>query len=238
MDGTAPRDFRWSAARHRYGETHGRHIGVPHHAPSPQSSPRYNPTTAIHPQAASVGHLECLARRPSSTSPAPSSLRRSGSPLWNSRRPAWLSTAPGRQGFGRRTHCHCVASAPHVLSVGRTESRPSPRSASARMEVALAQWRVMDNGILAMEFLGSGLIRFAGTSGPGSRGGESLRVSGTLPRGQSSTGHPVPSAPAANRRPEAMHRGCPVVSRFQSLGHQTSDVSGARRAEKYVPRLR
>ena len=47
--------------------------------------------------------------------------------------------------------------------------------------VALAQWRVMDGGILAMEFLGSGLIRFAGTSGPGSRDGESLRVSGTLP---------------------------------------------------------
>ena len=48
--------------------------------------------------------------------------------------------------------------------------------------VALAQWRVIGNGILAMEFLGSGLIRFAGTSGPGSHRGESLRVSGTLPR--------------------------------------------------------
>ena len=47
--------------------------------------------------------------------------------------------------------------------------------------VALAQWRVMGTGILAMEFLGSKLIRFAGTSGPGSRDGESLRVSGTLP---------------------------------------------------------
>lgn len=47
---------------------------------------------------------------------------------------------------------------------------------------ALAQWRVTSNGILAMEFLGSGLIRFAGTSGPGSQDGESLRVSGTLPR--------------------------------------------------------
>ena len=48
--------------------------------------------------------------------------------------------------------------------------------------VALAQWRVMGAGILAMEFLGSELIRFAGTSGPGSRDGESLRVSGTLPK--------------------------------------------------------
>ena len=48
--------------------------------------------------------------------------------------------------------------------------------------VALAQWRVLGNGILAMEFLGSGLIRFAGSSGPSSQDGESLRVSGTLPR--------------------------------------------------------
>lgn len=48
--------------------------------------------------------------------------------------------------------------------------------------VALAQWPVMGNGILAMEFLGSGLIRFAGTSGPDNQDGESLRVSGTLPK--------------------------------------------------------
>ena len=48
--------------------------------------------------------------------------------------------------------------------------------------VALAQWCVAGNGILAMDFLGSGLIRFAGTSGPGSQDGESLRVSGTLPK--------------------------------------------------------
>jgi len=48
--------------------------------------------------------------------------------------------------------------------------------------MALAQWRVMGNGVLAMEFLNSGLIRFAGTSGPRSQNGQSLRVSGTLPR--------------------------------------------------------
>ena len=48
--------------------------------------------------------------------------------------------------------------------------------------VALAHWRVMEAGILAMEFLGSGLIRFAGTSGSGSQDGESLRISGTLPQ--------------------------------------------------------
>ncbi|MDE2919234.1 MAG: hypothetical protein OXR64_05245 [Chloroflexota bacterium] len=48
--------------------------------------------------------------------------------------------------------------------------------------VALAQWRVMGNGVLAMEFLDSGLIRFAGASGSDSQDGESLRVSGTLPK--------------------------------------------------------
>ena len=48
--------------------------------------------------------------------------------------------------------------------------------------VALAQWRVMGGGILAMEFLGSGFIRFAGTSGPGSQDSEALRISGTLPK--------------------------------------------------------
>ncbi len=48
--------------------------------------------------------------------------------------------------------------------------------------VALAQWRVMGNGVLALEFLDSGLIRFAGASGSDSQDGESLRVSGTLPK--------------------------------------------------------
>ena len=48
--------------------------------------------------------------------------------------------------------------------------------------VALAQWRVTGNGVLAMEFLDSGLIRFAGASGSDSQNGESLRVSGTLPK--------------------------------------------------------
>ena len=47
--------------------------------------------------------------------------------------------------------------------------------------VALAQWRVLEAGILAMEFLGSELIRFAGTTGPAPQDGESLRVSGALP---------------------------------------------------------
>ena len=50
--------------------------------------------------------------------------------------------------------------------------------------VALAQWRVMGGGILAMEFPGSGLIRFAGTSGRTGHGRASRRVSGTLPKAE------------------------------------------------------
>ena len=76
-----------------------------------------------------------------------------------------------------------IASLRHLTSflmderhLGQPEIGVSPHG------VALAQWRVMGNGVVAMEFLGSGLIRFAGTSGPGSQDGESLRVSGTLPR--------------------------------------------------------
>ena len=76
-----------------------------------------------------------------------------------------------------------IASLRHLSSflmderhLGQPEIGVSPHG------VALAQWRVIGNGVLAVEFLDSGLIRFAGTSGPGSQDGESLRVSGTLPR--------------------------------------------------------
>lgn len=76
-----------------------------------------------------------------------------------------------------------IASLRHLASflvderhLGQPEIGVSPHG------VALAQWRVVGNGILAVEFMGSGLIRFAGTSGPGSLDGESLRVSGTLLR--------------------------------------------------------
>ena len=76
-----------------------------------------------------------------------------------------------------------IASLRHLTSflmderhLGQPEIGVSPHG------VALAQWRVIGNGVLAVEFLDSGLIRFAGTSGPGSQDGESLRVSGTLPR--------------------------------------------------------
>ena len=76
-----------------------------------------------------------------------------------------------------------IASLRHLTSflmderhLGQPEIGVSPHG------VALAQWRVIGNGVLAVEFLDSGLIRFAGTSGPDSQDGESLRVSGTLPR--------------------------------------------------------
>ena len=43
------------------------------------------------------------------------------------------------------------------------------------------EWRVPTDGILAMEFLPSGLIRFAATSAPAEPGLEREQVSGTLP---------------------------------------------------------
>lgn len=44
------------------------------------------------------------------------------------------------------------------------------------------EWPVVTNGILAMEFLPSGLIRFAAISSPTQPGVERLRVNGTLPK--------------------------------------------------------
>ena len=46
--------------------------------------------------------------------------------------------------------------------------------------VAQIEWRFPTNGILAMEFLSSGLIRFAAISAPAQRGVERLSVNGTL----------------------------------------------------------
>ena len=45
---------------------------------------------------------------------------------------------------------------------------------------AQIEWRFPTNGILAMEFLSSGLIRFAAISAPAQRGVEQLSVNGTL----------------------------------------------------------
>ena len=50
--------------------------------------------------------------------------------------------------------------------------------------LAQAEWRVDERGILAMEFLPSGLIRFAAVSAPAGSGVERTRVSGTLPKSE------------------------------------------------------
>ena len=49
------------------------------------------------------------------------------------------------------------------------------------------EWRIPNNGILAMEFLPSGLIRFAAISSPDSREGDRWRVNGTLPKEEAMT---------------------------------------------------
>lgn len=46
------------------------------------------------------------------------------------------------------------------------------------------QWRVPSDGLLAMEFLPKGLIRFAAVSEPATPGVERLRVSGALPKAE------------------------------------------------------
>lgn len=76
-----------------------------------------------------------------------------------------------------------IASLRHLTSFLMDERHLGQPEIGVSLEgAALAQWRVMGNGILAMEFLASGLIKFAGTSGPRSHDGESLRLSGTLPK--------------------------------------------------------
>ena len=50
--------------------------------------------------------------------------------------------------------------------------------------LAQVEWRVAERGILAMEFLPSGQVRFAAISGPVQPGVEPRRASGTLPRSE------------------------------------------------------
>ena len=44
------------------------------------------------------------------------------------------------------------------------------------------EWRTPSNGILAMEFLPSGLVRFAAISSPAQQGVDRLSLNGTLPK--------------------------------------------------------
>ena len=57
---------------------------------------------------------------------------------------------------------------------------PDPQIGVTPDGLAQIEWRFPNNGILAMEFLSSGLIRFAAISAPAQRGVERLSVNGTL----------------------------------------------------------
>ncbi len=61
---------------------------------------------------------------------------------------------------------------------------PDPWVGVTRDGFIQIEWRVLTEGILAMEFLPSGLIHFAAVSGPGESEAERLSVSGTLPKAE------------------------------------------------------
>ncbi len=59
---------------------------------------------------------------------------------------------------------------------------PEPRIGVSPDGLAHIEWRLSANGILAMEFLTSGLIRFAAISAPAQASVERMHVGGTLPK--------------------------------------------------------
>ena len=59
---------------------------------------------------------------------------------------------------------------------------PEPQIGVTPNGLVQIEWRVPTNGILAMEFLISGLIRFAAISAPAQPGIDRLSVHGTLPK--------------------------------------------------------
>ena len=59
---------------------------------------------------------------------------------------------------------------------------PEPQIGVPPNGLVQIEWRVPTNGILAMEFLISGLIRFAAISAPAQPGIDRLSVHGTLPK--------------------------------------------------------
>ena len=61
---------------------------------------------------------------------------------------------------------------------------PEPRIGVNPDGLAHIEWRLPTNGILAMEFLTSGLIRFAAISAPAQPNVDRKHVSGTLPKGE------------------------------------------------------
>ena len=59
---------------------------------------------------------------------------------------------------------------------------PDPQIGVTPNGLAHIEWRLPPNGFLAMEFLPSGLIRFAAISAPAQPGLDRLSVNGTLPK--------------------------------------------------------
>ena len=68
-----------------------------------------------------------------------------------------------------------------ALFIMRQRRLPDPRIGVTPGGLMQIEWQVPPNGILAMEFLPSGLIRFAAISAPVQRGENRLSVNGTLP---------------------------------------------------------
>ena len=63
-------------------------------------------------------------------------------------------------------------------------SLPDPEIGINPNGLAQIEWRIPPNGILAMEFLPTGLIRFAAVSASIQDNEKRLRVNGTLPKGE------------------------------------------------------
>lgn len=61
-------------------------------------------------------------------------------------------------------------------------SLPAPEIGISPNGLAQIEWRIPPNGILAMEFLPTKLIRFAAVSASTQDSGKPLRVNGTLPK--------------------------------------------------------
>ena len=58
---------------------------------------------------------------------------------------------------------------------------PDPRIGVTPDGFIQIEWRISDNGMLAMVFLPSGMVQFAGVGAPTQRGADRWRVNGTLP---------------------------------------------------------
>lgn len=71
-----------------------------------------------------------------------------------------------------------------AMSLFLTSERqlPEPEIGVTPDGLMQAEWRTPPNGILAMEFLPSGLVRFAAITSPAQQGVDRLSLNGTLPK--------------------------------------------------------